>query len=154
MKFIPLVISIILAQSAGIIGSFFTASSVATWYSTLTKPLWNPPSWLFAPVWIALYALMGLAAHLVWQNRTVPGAKWALTFYLIQLILNALWSIIFFGMKNPELAFIEIIILLVFIIITTILFWRINYIAGALMIPYILWVSFATFLNFTIWKLN
>lgn len=154
MRFVPLIISILLAQAAGIIGSFFTASSVTTWYPTLTKPSWNPPSWIFAPVWITLYLLMGLAAHLVWQNRTVPGAKWALAFYLIQLILNTFWSIIFFGMQNPELAFFEIIALLVFIIITTVLFWRINSIAGMLMIPYILWVSFATFLNFTLWQLN
>lgn len=154
MRFVPLIISILLAQAAGIIGSFFTAGSVATWYPTLTKPFWNPPSWVFAPVWIVLYLFMGLAAHLIWQSRKVRGAKLALFFYLVQLALNALWSILFFGMQNPELAFFEIMVLFSFIIITTVLFWRINSIAGMLMMPYILWVSFAAFLNFTLWQLN
>jgi len=154
MKIIYAFISILIAQGAGAIGSVFTRSSVSTWFTTLAKPAWNPPSWLFAPVWITLYALMGVASYLVWEQKDVPGAKMALYFYGAQLALNALWSIIFFGLKNPGFAFAEILILLILIIITTVLFWRINAWAGILMIPYILWVSFATFLNYNIWQLN
>jgi len=154
MKFIPAIVSILIAQAAGIIGSFFTASSVRTWFVDLVKPAWNPPSWLFGPVWITLYTLMGLSAYIVWQNRDVPGAKLALSIYAVQLALNALWSILFFGLRNPGLAFLEIIVLLVFIIVTTVLFWKINTWAGVLLLPYIAWVSFATFLNYSIWQLN
>lgn len=154
MKIIAAIVSIAIAQSAGIIGSVFTAKSIPTWYATLTKPTWNPPSWLFGPVWISLYTLMGISAFLVWQNKAAPGAKLALTFYAIQLALNALWSILFFGMKNPGLAFAEILVLLSLILITTFLFWRINTTAGILLLPYIAWVSFAAFLNYTIWRLN
>lgn len=154
MKFIPVIVSIAIAQAAGIIGSVFTASSVRTWFETLAKPAWNPPSWLFGPVWITLYTLMGIAAYLVLQQRDVPGAKMALWVYGVHLVFNALWSILFFGLKNPGLAFAEIIVLLILIVVTTVLFWKINPAAGALMIPYIAWVSFATFLNYTIWQLN
>jgi translocator protein len=154
MKFIPITISILIAQAAGIIGSFFTASSVQTWFTTLTKPDWNPPSWVFGPVWITLYTLMGISAYLVWQKKDMPSAKFALYVYGIHLAFNALWSILFFGLQNPGLAFVEIIFLLVLIVITTILFWKINPWAGVLMIPYIVWVSFATFLNYSIWQLN
>jgi len=154
MKTIPVIISILIAQSAGIIGSAFTASSVNTWFETLTKPAFNPPSWLFSPVWITLYALMGVAAYLVWRKKDRAGAKTALAFYGAQLAFNTLWSILFFGFKNPGAAFIEIIILLILIILTQGLFWKIDRWAGALMIPYIAWVSFATFLNYAIWQLN
>lgn len=154
MKIIPLIISIAIAQGAGIIGSVFTASSVQTWFETIAKPAWNPPSWLFGPVWITLYTMMGVAAYLVWQQRDAPGAKMALGVYGVHLVFNALWSILFFGLKNPGIAFFEIIVLLVLIVVTTVLFWRINPWAGALMIPYIAWVSFASFLNYTIWQLN
>lgn len=154
MKIISIIISIIIAQAAGLIGSVFTASSVQTWYVNLVKPTWTPPSWLFGPVWITLYVFMGIAAYLIWQSRKMPGAKLALYVYGIQLCLNALWSIIFFGLKNPGFAFVEIIILLIFIIITAALFWRINKIAGVLFLPYIVWVSFAAFLNYAIWRLN
>lgn len=154
MRLLTTVISIIIAQGAGIIGSIFTVSSVKSWYLTLVKPTWNPPSWVFGPVWTLLYAFMGIAAALVWEKRDLPNAKLALWIYGVHLLFNALWSILFFGLKNPELAFFEIIILLILILITTILFWRINPWAGALMVPYICWVSFASFLNYNIWKLN
>lgn len=154
MKIITAIASIAIAQTAGVIGSFFTAQSVRTWYATLAKPDWNPPSWVFGPVWISLYTLMGISAFLVWENKNVPGAKTALVFYAIQLALNALWSILFFGIKNPAWAFAEILVLLLFILITTFLFWRIDYRAGILLLPYIAWVSFASFLNYTLWKLN
>lgn len=154
MHFIPTVISILIAEAAGILGSVFTASSVKGWYLTLTKPAWNPPSWVFGPVWITLYALMGIAAGLVWNQRDVPGAKLALFIYGMQLVLNALWSVLFFGLKNPGLAFVEIIVLLISIVVTTVLFFKINPLAGALMLPYIAWVAFASYLNFTLWQLN
>lgn len=154
MRVFPIIVSILIAQAAGIIGAAFTTASVATWYTEIAKPTWNPPNWIFGPVWISLYTLMGIAAFLVWRKKDTSGAKFALCIYGIQLALNALWSILFFGLKNPGLAFVEIIILFIFIIITTILFWRINPSAGILMIPYIAWVFFAGFLNYTIWLLN
>ena len=124
MKIIPIIVSILIAQTAGIIGSVFTASSVRTWFETLLKPDWNPPGWVFGPVWISLYTLMGISAYLVWQQRDISGAKLALSIYGVHLIFNTLWSILFFGLKNPGLAFVEIIVLLTLIIITTILFWK------------------------------
>src|SRR3989338_4309731 len=148
MKFVYIFISIFIAQSAGIIGSIFTVASVKTWYLEIIKPTWNPPGWLFGPVWILLYTLMGIAAYLIWSQANASGVKIALSVYAVHLALNALWSILFFGLKNPGLAFGEILILLVFIIITTILFWRINFWAGILFLPYIAWVSFARFLNY------
>jgi translocator protein len=154
MKIIQLVVSIAIAQVAGLIGSFFTISSVNTWYVDLAKPLWNPPAWLFGPVWVTLYTLMGIAAYLIWRYRENPKTKRALIVYGLQLVLNALWSILFFGLQNPGLAFLGIIVLLVFIIITTIKFWKLNTWAGILLLPYLVWVSFAMVLNYTIWQLN
>ncbi len=161
MNYILAIIAILTAQAAGIIGSVFTASSVKGWYATLIKPAWNPPSWLFGPVWTTLYTLMGIASYLIWSSyaKAADGQakgqiKLALIIYGIQLGLNALWSILFFGLKKPGLAFAEIIVLLIFIAITTVLFWRIRPLAGALMIPYIAWVSFASYLNFALWRLN
>lgn len=161
MNYMYAIISIVIAQAAGIIGSIFTVSSVNGWYTTLVKPVLNPPSWLFGPVWTILYTLMGIASYLVWSSyaKATDGQvkeqiKLALIIYGVQLGLNALWSILFFGLKQPGFAFAEIIVLLIFIIMTTILFWRISPLAGALMIPYIAWVSFASYLNFTIWQLN
>lgn len=154
MQIIPLAISILIAQAAGVFGTLFTTPSIPTWYATLTKPDWNPPSWLFGPVWITLYTLMGVAAYLVWQRRDKPGARAALFVYGIQLALNAVWSMLFFGLHNTGLALAEILVLLAFILATTTLFWRIDKRAGFLMLPYIAWVSFASILNFTIWQLN
>jgi len=154
MRYIAIIISIVIAQSAGLIGSVFTTSAIPSWYADLAKPSWNPPSWLFGPVWLTLYTLMGIAAYFVYQKKELPGAKIALIIYGVHLALNVLWSILFFGLKNPGLAFLEILILLGFIIATTILFWRINTWAGILFLPYIVWVSFATILNYTIWRLN
>ncbi len=154
MQFLYAFVSIVIAQTAGLVGSLFTVESVSTWYTTISKPEWNPPSWIFGPVWITLYTLMGIAAYMVWQQREVPNAKLALWIYGVHLVFNALWSILFFGLKNPGLAFAEIIVLLVLIVITTLLFWKINPLAGGLMIPYIVWVSFAAFLNYTIWQIN
>jgi translocator protein len=126
----------------------------ADWYQSLNKPDWNPPAWLFGPVWTTLYTLMGIAAWLVWKEFGFSGAVAALSAFFVQLVLNGLWSQIFFGMQEPGWAFAEIILLLTAIVVTTILFFRKNRIAGWLMVPYIAWVSFATVLNGAIWILN
>ncbi len=154
MNILPAFVSILIAQAAGIIGSFFTANSVQTWYLAIARPTWNPPSWVFGPVWITLYTLMGIAAYLIWKKRKSKEARKALTVYGVQLGLNSLWSILFFGLQNPEAAFAEILILLGMIVATVVLFWRIDKRAGILLLPYLAWVSFASYLNFTIWQLN
>ncbi|MBU1084819.1 MAG: TspO/MBR family protein [Candidatus Beckwithbacteria bacterium] len=148
-------VSVLIAQLAGVVGSIFTTSSVNGWFQTINKPTWNPPGWLFGPVWITLYTLMGVASYLVWQKRGLnKNIKIALVVYGVHLVLNVLWSIIFFGLKNPGLAFIEILVLLLFIILTIFLFYKIRPITFWLLLPYLLWTSFASILNFTIWRLN
>lgn len=150
-----LAISIVICQLAGVIGSVFTVSSVSTWYLTINKPFFNPPGWIFGPVWITLYFLMGISFYLVWSKGFKrKESKIALRLFLMQLILNSIWSILFFGFKSPLFAFIEILILLFTIIMTTIYFNKISKPASYLLWPYILWVSFATLLNFSIWILN
>ncbi len=124
------------------------------WYSALSKPVWNPPAWIFAPVWILLYTLMGIAAGFIWQRRVISPSPLALSLYVIQLILNIIWPLIFFCMRNPGLAFGEICLLWISIVATIFIFWRIYLPAGFLLIPYLLWVSFAVVLNFTIWRMN
>ncbi len=126
----------------------------ADWYENLNKPVWNPPGWLFGPVWSILYTLMGIAAWLVWKEYGFSGASAALGAFFVQLMLNGLWSQIFFGMQEPGWAFAEIILLLAAIVVTTILFFKKSRTAGWLMVPYIAWVSFASVLNGTIWVMN
>ena len=150
-KIWKLLISLVIPFLASAIGGLFTASSVSTWYLTLIKPSFNPPSWVFGPVWTILYLLMGISLYLVWIKKF---DKNAFTFFGIQLVLNALWSILFFGLKSPLFAFIEIVLLWIAILITVIYFYRINKISAYLLIPYILWVSFAAILNFAIFILN
>src|SRR4030066_1376683 len=150
-----LIISILIAQMAGAIGSIFTTASIQNWYVFLEKPIFAPPNWLFAPAWITLYALMGIAAFLIWQKRDdLVARNSALKIYGIHLLFNACWSIIFFGLRNPGLAFFEIIVLWLLILIVTIKFFRICKAAGFLFIPYLLWVSFASVLNYFVWMLN
>lgn len=152
---LKLITAIAVSQLAGIIGSIFTASSVETWYVDLRKPDFTPPSWIFGPVWITLYTLMGIAAWLVWrkglQHKTV---RIALLFFAAQLVLNALWSVIFFGAQAPFAAFIEILFLWLTIVLTIVSFFKVFTWAGVLLVPYIVWVSYATVLNGFIWKLN
>lgn len=146
---------VLVSELAGVIGAIFTTDAVATWYPTLTKPSFNPPNWLFGPVWTTLYALMGVAAFLIWrQGWSQPAVKVALAIFAAQLVLNSLWSIVFFGMHALLPAFIEIVVLWVAILATIVAFWRISPAAGALLVPYILWVSFASLLNFSLWRLN
>ncbi len=153
--FLKLIIAIVVTQLAGIIGSLFTFSAIPTWYATLTKPELNPPSWIFGPMWTTLYLLMGISAFLIWQKGWArKDVKVALSVYVLQLVLNALWSIVFFGLQNPGLALVNIALLFVSIVVTMILFYKISRPAMYLLIPYILWVSFASYLNYAIYALN
>lgn len=151
---LALIVSIIVAQAAGAIGSFFTAGSVSNWYAYLEKPAFSPPNFLFAPVWLALYVLMGLAAFLVWRKRQAVSAKSTLWLYLVHLAFNAAWSVIFFGLHSPGWAFLEILVLWLLIALVGFKFFKISRLAGILFAPYFLWVSFAAVLNFFIWRLN
>jgi benzodiazapine receptor len=140
----------------GYFSGMVTRSAITTWYPTLVKPSFNPPNWIFAPVWSMLYIMMGVAAGLVWNRVDFEKeiVKKALTFFAIQLALNALWSFLFFGLKNPLLAGVEVVLLWLMIFETYSQFVKINKIAGYLFIPYLLWVSFAAVLNVSIWWLN
>lgn len=151
-KWIKLAISIIIPLITGFLGSIFTSSSVSTWYIALSKPSFNPPSWLFGPVWTVLYIMMGIALYLVWINK--KKNRTAFIVFGVQLFLNLLWSVLFFGLRNPLSAFIEIIILWLAIAYTIIIFYKINRNTSYLLIPYILWVSFASVLNFYLFILN
>lgn len=140
---------------AGFVGSLATRSSITTWYAGLTKPPFNPPNQIFAPVWTILYVLMGVSAFVVWRKGLrSKQVKIALGIFAGQLVLNVLWSVIFFGFRLPFPAFIEIIILWIAILFTILLFRKMSMIAALLLIPYILWVSFAAVLNFSLWRLN
>jgi len=146
-----LVFSIAICLSAGFIGSLFTMDAIPTWYATLNKPLFSPPNWLFAPMWTLLYILMGTALFLVWKKSK---DKKALELFTFQLILNAFWSIAFFGMKSPLFGLLVIALLWLAIVLTIRKFLTISIRAGILLVPYILWVSFAAILNLAIFLLN
>jgi len=149
------VVSVLLAEGVGIAGSFSTANSISTWYQTLSKPSWLPPNWLFGPVWTTLYALMGIAAVMVMRSKGNASAiKTAMIMYGIQLFLNAIWTPIFFGARELGWGLVVIVALLVAVIVTTILFYRLDHKAGYLMLPYIAWLLLATSLNAAIWKMN
>lgn len=150
-----LIFSLVLCQLVGIIGGLFTAASVRTWYLTLNKPPFNPPNWIFGPMWITLYLLMGIAFFMVWTTDSPGKAKQiAMIFFFIQLAINMAWSFLFFYLKSPILGLIDIIALLVFILLTIWKFFPVNRAAGYLMLPYLLWVGFAAILNYSIWTLN
>ena len=151
---IKLIASIVICQLAGVIGAFFTTPSISSWYAGLNKPFFNPPSWLFGPVWTLLYLLMGVSLYLVWSQKNQAGKKLALTIFAIQLGLNSFWSIVFFGLQLPWVAFLEILVLLFFIVLTIVKFFPISKKSAYLLIPYLLWVSFASVLNFYIARLN
>lgn len=132
-----------------------TASAVRDWYPTLVRPSFAPPSWVFGPVWTLLYLMMGLAAYLVWRRGAATRAtRIALALFVGQLVLNGLWSVLFFGLRAPGLALIEIVVLWAAIVATLWMFWRVRRIAGVLLIPYLAWVTFATALNAGFWALN
>jgi translocator protein len=145
------VLWVLAALAAGWFGSIFIPGD---WYASLSKPAWNPPDVVFAPVWTVLYVLMGIAAWLVWREAGFSGARVGLSLFIFQLVLNALWSYLFFGLKSPMVAFIEIVVLWCAILGTLVAFWKVRPGAGALLIPYLCWVSFASALNYTLWRLN
>lgn len=154
--YLKILIFISTCLGVGFVSSYVTQSSVNTWFPTLQKPSFNPPNWIFAPVWSFLYILMGAAAGRVWGRIDFEreNVKKALLFFWIQLALNALWSVLFFALKNPLLALIEIVLLWLMIYETYLKFRKIDKIAGMFFIPYLLWVSFATILNASLWWLN
>jgi len=139
--------------AAAAIGGFASASA-GDFYQQLTRPAWAPPSWLFAPAWTLLYLLMGVAAWLVWRERGFRQARAALSLFLVQLAVNALWTWLFFVWHQGALAFGEILVLWVLILCTVVAFWRVRPIAGALLIPYLAWVTFASALTFAVWQGN
>ncbi len=152
MKPLRLLASILLCESAGIIGSVFTVSSVSTWYVTLNKPFFTPPSWVFGPVWTTLYALMGVALYVVWQT---PGQKRkAYLAFASQLILNTVWSIAFFGLRSPAAGLLVIMPLWVTIVWTSLEFRKISPQTMYLLTPYLLWVTYAALLNAAVWQIN
>ena len=155
-KIVKIIVVVIVCLAVGYFSGAVTREAITDWYPTLIKPSFNPPNWIFFPVWTALYIMMGIAAGLVWNKIEVQKevVKKALLFFAIQLGLNALWSYLFFGLHNPMLAGLEIIVLWLMIYETYVQFSKINKIAGYLFIPYIAWVSFAAILNVSIWLLN
>ncbi len=154
--FLKLLVAVAISESAGIIGSIFTISAIPTWYASLQKPVFNPPNWIFGPVWTTLYLLMGIAAFLMWTRKDATSAqqKNALTVFGFQLLLNTLWSFVFFGTHSLFAALIIIVALWATILWTIVVFYRISRPATYLLIPYILWVTFACYLNYAIWTLN
>jgi tryptophan-rich sensory protein len=156
IDYLKLILAIGICQGAGIIGSIFTAPSVkSAWYINLNKPSFQPPNWLFGPVWVLLFLLMGISFYLIWSSKDLPGGlSVPLGIFAVQLVLNILWSFFFFYLKNPFWAFIEIVVLWVAILVTLLVFYRLQKAAGLLLAPYLLWVAFAAVLNFSIWTLN
>lgn len=148
------VLSLLLCFSAALIGGTATGSAVSTWYQTINRPSWTPPSWIFGPVWTILYFLMAMSFYLIWSKGISRKTKPALNFFLIQLLLNAVWSLIFFGLANFWSAYIEIIAMWAFIFLTIKNTRKISSLAAWLLVPYILWVSFASFLNLAVALLN
>lgn len=155
MRYLKFFLALSLPLIIGAVSGILTSRSVNEWFVTINKPSFNPPNWVFAPVWTILYILMGIAFFFVWKsNAPTDDKRQAFIFYGIQLILNFMWSLIFFGSHNIGIALVEIVILWIMIVLTTILFKNISSIAGWLMTPYVCWVGFAIVLNFYIWRLN
>ena len=140
-----------LSFAAAAVGGFFLPGE---WYAGLQKPSWNPPNWIFGPVWTALYMIMAIAAWLVWKRGGFAGQRVALSFFLAQLLFNALWSPLFFGLRQPALAFADILLLWLTLLGTVAAFWKVRPLAGVLLVPYLAWVTFASTLNFALWRLN
>ena len=151
----PFVAGVLLCESVGVVAAVATQSSVRTWYPTLAKPFFTPPDWLFAPVWIVLYAAMGVAAALVWQaGSEQPRVQTALWVFAVQLLLNGAWSVVFFGMRSVTGGLVVIALLFAALAATAWLFFPIRAAAGWLLAPYLVWVTYATALNATVWWMN
>ncbi len=152
---IMFIASILIPQVIGALGGLLTAPSIGSWYTALNKPSFNPPDWIFGPVWTALYLMMGIALFLVWKNGlSRKEIIQAVAVFFVQLALNLAWSYLFFYLHSPFWAFIEIIALWLAIAATLACFVRISRSAGLLLVPYLLWVSFAVVLNFFLWRMN
>lgn len=152
---IKVIISLAVTFSAPVIASLVTDPPASNWYANLNKPSFNPPGWIFGPVWMVLYILMAVSAAMVWQNGLAgPKVRIALALYMVQLVLNTLWTPFFFGLKIPLLAFIDILLLWAAIILTIITFLRVSRYAALLIAPYLIWTTFAAVLNFSLWYLN
>lgn len=153
--YLQAVIAIIVCQFAGFVGMLFTTPNIPTWYATLNKPFFSPPNFVFGPVWITLYTLMGISVFLIWKKGIEKKEnKTAIIFFGVQLILNALWSLSFFGLQNPLYGLINIVVLLAVLAVTIYKFYKIDKRAAYLLIPYFLWGAFATLLNLAIFLLN
>lgn len=153
-NFLKLISFVLICFIPGIIGGFFTVNNLYPWFSLLAKPPFNPPAWIFSPVWTLLYILMGVSLFLIINDNNSKSKTQGLIFFIIQLILNGLWSIVFFCLHQILLAFIVIIALLVFIILSMINFYKVSKSAMYILIPYLLWVSFASILNISLYLLN
>lgn len=155
-KILRIATVIMTCLAVGYISSIVTRENIPTWYALINKPFFTPPNWVFAPVWTLLYIMIGFAAGSVWNkiDTDETNVKKAFLFFLIQLALNALWSYLFFGLRNPMLASFEIILLWLMIYETYVQFKKIDKVSGYLLLPYLAWVSFATILTFSIWYLN
>ena len=152
---LKLIIAIAIPVAAGAISGLFTTTEIPGWYQTINKPTWNPPDWIFGPVWITLYVLMGIALFLVWKSKADPIVKkTAIILFAVQLVFNFFWSFIFFKHHQIGWALAEIIVMWLFILLTIFAFARVYRIAAWLLVLYISWVSFATILNYSIWQLN
>lgn len=151
---LKLIISIIVPLSVGAIAGIFTAQATTTWYASLNRPSFNPPNWIFGPVWTILYILMGISLFLIWKEEASKERNIALLVFFLQLVLNFAWSFLFFYFHNLGLAFVEIVILWISIFIMLVLFYKINPIASYINIPYLLWVTFAAVLNASYFWLN
>ncbi len=151
---IKLVISLIITVGLGSLGGIFTISEIPNWYAGLQKPSFNPPNWLFGPVWTLLYILMGISVYLIWKQPVSTERNIGLMLFALQFVLNFCWSIIFFKQHQLGWALVEIIVMWIFILLTIIWFGKMSSVASWLLVPYISWVSFAAILNAAIWKLN
>lgn len=150
-RYLGLIGWLVLAFSAVATAAFVNTGG---WYAELAKPMWNPPNWVFGPVWTSLYTMMAVAAWLVWLQGGWEAQRRPITLYLVQWALNALWTPLFFGLHLPGLALVEIVVLVFLIVVTATLFWRVKPVAGLLLVPYAAWTLFAATLNFTIWRMN
>jgi translocator protein len=153
-RWLPLGLFLLLAFAAAALGGLATTTSVDTWYPTLRKPEWNPPSWIFRPVWAILYVLMAVATWRAWRVGDALAARRTVSLYNAQLTLNVLWSILFFGLRQPGAALVNIVVLWLILIVILVRFWRFDRLAAVLWTPLVAWVSFAAILNGAIWSLN
>jgi len=153
-QILGLIVSIVLCFGAAGLGGLVTDPQIPAWYAQLAKPAWTPPNLLFGPVWTALYLCMAVAAWLVWRQGGLAAAKVPLGLFAVQLALNALWPLLFFGLRQPGIAAVEIVLLWAAILATVVAFWNRSRSAALLLIPYLAWVTFAVFLNYAIWRMN